>query len=118
MAQQRPQKRRVSSWFFAGAVCLWVAVGCSGPSGGGSPIPPGPAQGLLRGKAPSASSGVNHPERMTDGVGAEPGNFWHTEVTSVVDPGGFVTYDRGQSTAIQCAFVEAVHNGNYRLPIS
>ncbi|HVR62294.1 MAG TPA: discoidin domain-containing protein [Polyangia bacterium] len=121
MAQRLARKREVFSWFLliaAVAAGLEAAGGCAGGSGGGSPIPPGPGQGLLRGKAPSAAAGVSNPERMTDGIGVEPGSFWRTEVTSVIDAGGFATYDLGQVATIHCALVEGDNNDNYRLSAS
>ncbi|HXI59595.1 MAG TPA: hypothetical protein VNO55_26185 [Polyangia bacterium] len=101
------------------AILVGVAVGSCSGSSGGSAIPPGPGQGLLRGKAPTRAVGVVHPERMTDGLGVIPGNFWRTELTSVLTSHeSSVVYDLGQSTAIHCALVEGDNNDNYRLSVS
>ena len=120
MVQHSVPGRGFSSWFLAcAATVAAVAAGsCVGSPGGGSPIPPGPGQGLLRGKAPSVSVGVTHSERLTDGVAARPGDFWRTEVTSVLSPGASIVYDLGQSTPIHCALVEGDNNDSYHLSVS
>ncbi|HEX3694733.1 MAG TPA: hypothetical protein VH374_05020 [Polyangia bacterium] len=119
MAQRLARRAGFSSWFLAAAaIALGAATGSCTGSGGGSAIPPGPGQGLLRGKLPSSAVGVTHTERLTDGVAPLAGNFWRTELTSVIPPGGRVIYDLGQSTPIHCALVEGDNNDHYRFSVS
>src|SRR5436309_1656426 len=95
----------------AGAACSGLATNISGP--------PGPEAGLLRGKVPARSSGAMHVDRLTDGIAAMPGDFWRTDLTSVLgSPAAFVTYDLGQPTPIRCAQIQADGDDQYTLSLS
>jgi hypothetical protein len=79
----------------------------------------GPESGILRGKMPSASSGARHVERLTDGIAAEPGDPWRTDLTTVfASSGAFVTWDLGAEGPVRCALVDADGDDRYSLSIS
>ncbi|HET6279681.1 MAG TPA: hypothetical protein VFH73_01895, partial [Polyangia bacterium] len=95
-----------------------LSLSCSGMTVA-PPVSSGPGQSLLRGKNPSVSRGVSHIDRLTDGVAAEAGNFWRTEVTAILGSAqAFAIYDLGRATPVRCALVEGDNNDVYRLEIS
>lgn len=97
---------------------LCSGLSCSGMTGA-PPVSSGPGQSLLRGKNPSISRGVTHIDRLTDGVAAETGNFWRTEVTAVLGSAhAFAVYDLGKSVPVRCALVQGDNNDVYRVTIS
>jgi hypothetical protein len=100
------------------AVLVLALASCSGLTSGLRGRP-GPETGLLRGRAPSAARGAHHPDRLTDGIGAEPGDPPRTDLTTVlVSPEAFVVYDLGAVTPVRCALVEADGDDRYTLSLS
>jgi hypothetical protein len=102
----------------AAALALALPVACerlvTNLSGGA-----GPEAGLLRGKTPSASRAVTHVLRLTDGIAAQPGDPWRTDLTAVLSAeGAFVTWDLGVETPVRCALVEADGDDRYTLSLS
>jgi hypothetical protein len=93
------------------ASCSRLATNISGA--------PGPEAGLLRGKTPVRSSGAMHVDRLTDGIAAMPGDFWRTDLTTVLgSPAAFVTYDLGQDVPIRCAQIQSDGDDQYLLSVS
>jgi hypothetical protein len=69
---------------------------------------------LLTGRSPSRVVGVNHPERLADGVRATPGDNWDTGVTATFgDPSGFIEYDLGELKPIRAIYVQGDNNDEY-----
>jgi hypothetical protein len=94
------------------------AVGCdrlvSNLSGG-----LGPESGILRGKLPVAARAVNHVQRLTDGIAAEPGDPWRTDLTAVLSaPDASVTWDLGSEGPVRCALVDADGDDRYEVSLS
>ncbi|MDB4982703.1 MAG: hypothetical protein JWM82_3455 [Myxococcales bacterium] len=97
---------------------LGCAAGCarlvSNLSGG-----IGPESGILRGKLPSATRAASHVQRLTDGIAAEPGDPWRTDLTAVLSaPDASVTWDLGTETPVRCALVDADGNDRYEVSMS
>jgi hypothetical protein len=108
-----PDRRR-----WAGAAALAMLVACSGLTSGLRGRP-GPETGLLRGLAPSSARGASHPDRLTDGIAAEPGDGAVTDLTTVLArAGAFVTYDLGAVTPVRCALLQADGDDHYTLSLS
>jgi hypothetical protein len=79
----------------------------------------GPESGILRGKLPSAARAVNHVQRLTDGIAAEPGDPWRTDLTAVLEaPDASVTWDLGSQMPVRCALVDADGNDRYEVSLS
>jgi hypothetical protein len=118
MSRARPGARRL-----VGAIACVVAgaasVGAcdrlvSNLSGG-----IGPESGILRGKLPLAARGVSHVQRLTDGIAAEPGDPWRTDLTAVFSaPDASVTWDLGRETPVRCALVDADGDDRYEISLS
>jgi hypothetical protein len=80
---------------------------------------PGPEAGLIRGTLPSRVDHVRHPDRLTDGIAAMPGDPARTELTAVfTSPDASVVYDLGAETAIACAVIVADADDHYTLALS
>ncbi|MEM8607360.1 MAG: discoidin domain-containing protein [Myxococcota bacterium] len=77
--------------------------------------PPG---NLLAGKAPSQSSGVGAPSRLTNGVMANEGEAWDSTLTSKIDAGGYLVYDLGAPTRITALDLQGDNNDEYLVDIS
>ncbi len=72
------------------------------------------AKDLLQGKRPMHSRGVNHVERLTDGILATEGDEWQTDVTSrFVSSKSYVEYDLGSAQTLRCVMVQADNNDVY-----
>jgi hypothetical protein len=100
------------------AACLVAAGACdrlvSNLSGG-----IGPGSGILRGKLPFAARAVNHVQRLTDGIAAEPGDPWRTDLTAVLSaPDASVTWDLGSEVPVRCALVDADGDDRYEVSLS
>ncbi|HVZ73688.1 MAG TPA: hypothetical protein VHJ20_15015 [Polyangia bacterium] len=78
----------------------------------------GPEAGLLRGKQPSAASGVTHPQRLTDGIAAEAGDPARTDLASLFGSDGFATWDLGADVPVRCALVDADGDDRYIVSLS
>jgi hypothetical protein len=79
----------------------------------------GPESGTLRGKLPVAARAVNHVQRLTDGIAAEPGDPWRTDLTAVFSaPDASVTWDLGAELPVRCALVDADGNDRYEVSLS
>lgn len=100
----------------AAVLCVWVVLTSCG--GGAVDHVPGVAGDLLAGARPTASQGARHVERWTNGIMANEGDFWRTEVTGTLDAGGFALYDLGEVKTIRCALVQGDNNDAYELKIS
>jgi len=71
-------------------------------------------QNLLASRRPIASDGVNHPERLTDGMLSNEGDEWLTDVTSRFSTAhSFVEYDLGLLQPVRCVMVQADNNDVY-----
>jgi hypothetical protein len=93
-----------------GASCQRVTSGLSGG---------GPEAGLLRGKMPADAKGASHLLRLTDGIAAEPGDAWRTDLTSLLaSADAAVTWDLGAETPVRCVLVDADGKTSYALSIS
>jgi hypothetical protein len=97
----------------------WLVIGCAlaalDCSGGRVDELPGVQGDLLAGASPSRSTGVTHPQRMTDGIIATEGDFWHTDQTSVVGGRGAVVWDLGRVQEIHCGVLQGDNNDVYEL---
>jgi hypothetical protein len=79
----------------------------------------GPEAGVLRGKLPSASRDLRHAQRLTDGIAAEPGDPWRTDLTAVMSSAeSFVTWDLGADVPVRCVLVEGDGNDTYVVSLS
>ena len=80
---------------------------------------PGPETGLLRGRAPWGSRQATHPDRLTDGIAAEPGDARLTDLTTALaSTDAYVVYDLGAVTPVRCALIEADGDDSYTLALS
>ena len=73
---------------------------------------------LLAGLKPSQTRGASHARRITDGLIATEGDFWRTDMTSVVEPDGAVTWDLGRVEDIHCGALQGDNNDTYELAAS
>jgi hypothetical protein len=79
----------------------------------------GPDSGILRGKLPLSALSVNHVQRLTDGIAAEPGDPWRTDLTAVLSaPDASVIWDLGSEVPVRCALVDADGNDRYEVSLS
>jgi hypothetical protein len=79
----------------------------------------GPESGILRGKLPVAARSASHVQRLTDGIAAEPGDPWRTDLTAVLSaPDASVTWDLGTETPVRCALIDADGNDRYEVSLS
>ncbi len=79
----------------------------------------GPESGILRGKLPLPTRAANHVQRLTDGIAAEPGDPWRTDLTAVLSaPDASVTWDLGTETPVRCALIDADGNDRYEVSLS
>lgn len=66
-----------------------------------------------------ASPGVTRGERLTDGAMAGEGDFWESELTSVLaDAKSFVVYDLGSITRITAVDLQGDNNDDYIVELS
>jgi hypothetical protein len=81
---------------------------------------PSPLPGnLLVDLPPSASVGVTHPERLSDGLAPTEGDFWLTGITArLASPRARVTWDLGAPKPIRCVMLQGDNNDSYRLATS
>jgi hypothetical protein len=93
-------------------VCALLAMDCAG---GRVDELPGVQGDLLAGASPAHSTGVSHPQRMTDGILATEGDFWHTDLTSVVGNHGAIVWDLGRVQEIHCGVLQGDNNDIYQL---
>jgi hypothetical protein len=100
-------RRAWSVWLLACAALLGTAPARAdaGPSDGAN---------LLAGKRPFRSSGARGVDRLTDGMQAVEGDFWRTELTTVLRSSkAFVDYDLGQETAVEAAYLQGDNDDRY-----
>ena len=76
---------------------------------------PGVEGDLLAGAKPAESKGAKHVSRMTDGLIASEGDFWRTDLTSVVAGDGVVLWDLGKAVDINCGVLQGDNNDFYEL---
>src|SRR5688500_3809293 len=68
---------------------------------------PEPLPGNLLAGAKLETSGIPHADRLTDGRGAQEGDFWDTVLTARFErPDAHVTWDLGQTRPLRCALVQ------------
>ncbi|HMA95941.1 MAG TPA: discoidin domain-containing protein [Polyangiaceae bacterium] len=73
-----------------------------------------PIPNLLSGRTPSRIEGVNHPERLADGVRATSGDNWDTGLTSTFgDPNGVIEFDLGELKPIRAIYLQGDNNDEY-----
>lgn len=73
-----------------------------------------PVPNLLAGLAPSRIEGVNHPERLADGVRATSGDTWDTGVTSTFsNPNGVIEFNLGDVKPIRAIYIQGDNNDEY-----
>jgi len=78
-----------------------------------------PSGNLIAGKSPIAQPGVTHPERLTDGLAAQEGDPWQSELTSVfADVRSQVVYDLGATTRVTAVDVQGDNNDVYIVELS
>jgi MYXO-CTERM domain-containing protein len=76
------------------------------------------AGNLLAGKKVE-TSGIPATDRLTDGRGAQEGDFWDTVLTARFDrPDAHVTWDLGAPSPLRCALIQGDNNDDYRLQTS
>lgn len=109
--QARPRLLDVLVVLVIAGSCLWLAA-CSA---GRVDDLPGAHGDLLAGKRPIRSAGASHAGRVTDAQIATEGDFWRTDVTSVVAGDGALTWDLGSTQAIRCAFLQGDNNDWYEI---
>jgi len=98
--------RWARSWFFAAFALLPASLLAS--------TAVAQPQNLLAGRRPIASDGVNHAERLTDGMLSNEGDEWLTDVTSRFSTAhSFVEYDLGLLQPVRCVMVQADNNDVY-----
>jgi hypothetical protein len=69
---------------------------------------------LLTGLAPSRAAGINHPERLADGVRATSGDNWDTGVTSTFsDPTAVLEFNLGDLKPIRAIYLQGDNNDEY-----
>ncbi|MBS1150622.1 MAG: hypothetical protein H6Q89_2320 [Myxococcaceae bacterium] len=79
-------------------------------------LPAWAAEGnLLAGKVPVQVSGVNDPQRMTDGVASLDGDEWRSTRTSVIQVNGSAIWDLGEVKPIRAAMLQGDNNDDYLL---
>ncbi|MBC8132792.1 MAG: discoidin domain-containing protein, partial [Deltaproteobacteria bacterium] len=88
-----------------------LGSGCSAPVN----ELPGADGDLLAGMTPSQSHGVSQAARMTDGMIASEGDFWRTNMTSVVAGDGAAVWDLGSVQDIHCGALQGDNNDLYEL---
>jgi hypothetical protein len=89
---------------------LWLAACAPGAP---------PPFDLLRGKTPKLSRGIEHVERLNDGVTPADGDPWLTDLSAVyASAGAQVVYDLGRVTPIDAIFIEADNNDRFSLSVS
>jgi hypothetical protein len=76
---------------------------------------PGAEGDLLAGVTPIESRGVTQAHRMTDGMVAAEGDFWRTDMTSVVAGSGSAVWDLGSVKDIHCGVLQGDNNDFYEL---
>ncbi len=76
---------------------------------------PGVEGDLLAGVKPTEAKDVAHARRMTDGTITTEGDFWKTDLTSVIAPNGVVAWDLGRVRDIRCAVLQGDNNDFYDL---
>ena len=105
------RRRLIHNVFLLGAVCAGLAA-CSG---GRVEDLPGAKGDLLAGRAPVRVSGASRVARMTDATLATDGDFWRTDLTSVVSGSGAVVWDLGSPQPIRCALLQGDNNDWYEV---
>jgi hypothetical protein len=74
---------------------------------------------LLHGLQPISFQDVSHPQRLTDHVAARDGDFWNSNLSSLLrNARAHVVYDLGRVTAIDSAYLQGDNNDVYHLAIS
>ena len=74
----------------------------------------GSGHGLLAGKTPTAIEGVQHAERLNDGVAATDGDHWETHLTAVFRRyGAYVEYDLGAPVNVDAIYVQGDNNDEF-----
>jgi hypothetical protein len=90
-------------------LAILVLLACCGPSRDNP-------TNLLNQRAPIDAHRVTNPERITDGIEAEPGDNWQTNLTSrFLGTLANVTYDFGESVRIRAAYLQADNNDTLTL---
>jgi hypothetical protein len=74
-----------------------------------------PDGNLLAGKLPAESTGILHPERLTDGVAAIEGEDWQVDLVATVLSDATLIYDLEDSVRVRSAFLQGDHRGPYLL---
>jgi len=108
------QIRFISSWWLPRLlliVCASAGTGC----GNNVAELPGAEGDLLAGLSPSRSSGLTQSQRMTDGMIATEGDYWRTDMTSVVARDGVAVWDLGGVKDIHCGVLQGDNNDVYEL---
>ncbi|MEM7433945.1 MAG: hypothetical protein AAF436_02250 [Myxococcota bacterium] len=77
-----------------------------------------PGGNLLAGKRPSGVRGSTASQRLTNGVMATEGDPWETELTSVIQADGFVTFDLGEPTTVTTIDLQGDNNDEYIVELS
>lgn len=106
-----PWKRGVAFLALVGMVLMAFSLNACRGAGGGN--------GLLAGKSPTASSGVQQLAVLNDGEMSRPGDHWNTELTAIFSStDAYVVYDLGQTTPIKAGFLEGDDNDEYIVSVS
>lgn len=96
----------------------WL-VGCQGSRAGEKLGGPASHGNLLSSATVNHTGGVHNLRRLTDGVTANDGDHWRTDLTVVLPPrAGRVEFDLGRSVTIRGAFLQGDNNDRYVLTIS
>ncbi len=100
-----------------GLVGTAVLYGCVAS---GTTAEPSSVQGdLIIARSALHSAGVTHPDRASDGVTSEDGDFWRTDATSLFSGStAALDYDLGKPTPIHFALLQADNDDRYTISIS
>ena len=89
-----------------------VLLGCllSRQSFADDACPPG---NLLAGRLPQRTTGVLHPDRLSDGGVAIEGDDWQIDLVGTIRPDAALTYDLGRVVRARSIFLQGDHAGPY-----
>lgn len=96
----------------------WL-VGCGRSQTGERLGGPASYQNLLSSAVVTHNGGAHQLQRLTDGVTAQDGDHWRTNLTVVLPPrAGHIEFDLGRSVKIGGAYLQGDNNDRYVLKIS
>jgi hypothetical protein len=110
LRQVLPSRRALACTFVVLFLAVGGSFGCKSFGGGER------GTGLLGGRAPTASSGVSSPERLSDGKVPTIGSAWNTNRTAIFSSRhAYVDYDLGSESSIGSIGLLGDNNDVYRV---